>query len=173
MSRTIDSMTRHPIAATGPNTNNGTPQGYSTITPFLALSDPTAALDYYQEVFGARVVSCMKHEDVVVHADIEFAHGRLQLGAASPDYQTVAIDPNAEETSFSLGYYCPDVDSAVERAVEHGAAVREPVVTFASGDRFGSIQDPFGVRWTIMTRVDDLTDAESEARVNEWLAQQG
>ncbi len=170
---TLVAMTMHPIAATGPNTDNGTPRGYSTITPFLVLQDPAAALDFYQEVFGARLASCNKYEGVVVHAEIEFAHGRLQLGAASPDYETVAVDPQADQTSYSLAFYCAAVDDVVERAIAHGATLREPVETFVSGDRFGGVKDPFGVRWTIMTRVEDLTDAESEARVNEWLAQQG
>jgi PhnB protein len=30
-----------------------------------------------------------------------------------------------------------------------------------SGDRFASIRDPFGVRWTVMTRVEDLSEEES------------
>ena len=37
-----------------------------------------------------------------------------------------------------------------------------------SGDRFASIRDPFGVRWSIMTRVEDLSEQESAARVATW-----
>lgn len=48
--------------------------------------------------------------------------------------------------------------------------LREPVTTFVSGDRYGSIRDPFGVRWSVMTRVEDLSDEESTRRVNEWMA---
>ena len=33
--------------------------------------------------------------------------------------------------------------------------------TFVSGDRYASVRDPFGVRWTIMSRVEDLSEAES------------
>ena len=33
--------------------------------------------------------------------------------------------------------------------------------------------DPFGVRWTILTRVEDLGEEESARRVNEWAAEQG
>ena len=57
---------------------------------------------------------------------------------------------------------------AVERAVAAGAGVREAVTTFVSGDRYGSIRDPFGVRWSIMTRVEDLSPEESSRRVAEW-----
>lgn len=160
-------------AATGEHTTNGVPHGYSSLTPFLPLTDPDGALAFYREVFGARTVTETRMGGVVVHAEIEFAHGRLQLGAATPEYHTRASDPDSEDVSFSLGLYCPDVDATVERALAAGAVLREPVTTFVSGDRFGSIRDPFGVRWSVMTRVEDLSDAESDARVQAWAAEQG
>jgi PhnB protein len=54
--------------------------------------------------------------------------------------------------------------------VAAGATVREEPSTFVSGDRFASIRDPYGVRWSIMTRVEDLSEEESAARVAEWAA---
>ena len=44
--------------------------------------------------------------------------------------------------------------------------------TFVPGDRFASIRDPFGVRWSIMTRVEDLSEEESAARVTAWAKEQ-
>ena len=54
------------------------------------------------------------------------------------------------------------------RAVDAGATVREPLQTFVTGDRFASIIDPFGRRWTVMTRVEDITPEEQERRLAEW-----
>ena len=159
--------------ATGAHTDNGTPHGYTSITPFLVVADPVAALTFYQDVFGARLVNSTAFGDVVVHAELEFADGRLQLGAASPEYGTVANDPGADEVQFSLAFYCPDVDAVAQRAVDAGATLREPVADFVSGDRFAGIRDPFGIRWSVMTRVEDLSDAESDRRIKEWAAQQG
>jgi len=48
------------------------------------------------------------------------------------------------------------------------AKVRERVMNFVSGDRYGSFLDPFGVRWSIMTRIEDLSEEESSRRVKEW-----
>lgn len=59
----------------------------------------------------------------------------------------------------------------VPKAVAAGATVREPATDFVSGDRFASIRDPFGVRWSLLTRIEDLSDDESAARVAEWSAQ--
>ena len=66
----------------------------------------------------------------------------------------------------------PAVAAAWPAPAPAGATVREPVADFVSGDRFGSIRDPHGIRWAIMTRVEDLSDAESAARVREWAAAQ-
>ena len=86
--------------------------------------------------------------------------------SASPEH----LVPRArgEDDCYSLAIYRPDVDDVVGRAVARGATVREPATNFVSGDRYASIYDPFGVRWSVMTRVEDLPDEESAARVAEW-----
>jgi PhnB protein len=61
----------------------------------------------------------------------------------------------------------------VATAEAAGATVREPVADFVSGDRYASIRDPYGIRWSIMTRVEDLSEEESARRVAEWAATLG
>lgn len=162
-------MTNAPMTpAHGEYTDNGRPKGFSSLTPFIALKDPKAALDFYTEVFGARIVNATEMEGVIIHAELDFGCGRLQLGAAQEAYHLRALDPEAEEAQFSLGIYVSHVDSVVETALDRGAVLREAVEGFVSGDRFGSIRDPFGVRWSVMTRVEDLSDEESARRVDEW-----
>jgi PhnB protein len=160
-----------PQPASGTHTTEGRPNGYSSITPFLALARPGDALDFYQRVFGAKLINSSEAGGAIIHAELEFSSGRLQLGAASPELHLLAPSADSDEVSFSLTLYCPDVDALVERAVAAGATVREPIADFASGDRYASIRDPFGIRWSVMTRVEDLSDEESDARVKEWLAQ--
>lgn len=157
---------------TGTHTTDGVPHGTTTLTPFLAVPRAAEAIEFYRDVFGARVVDVTEMGGVVVHADLDLGHGRLQVGEPSPAYGLVP-PPEGDAACYSLGYYCSDVDAVVERAVRAGATVREPVSTFVSGDRFGSIRDPFGVRWSVMTRVEDLSESESARRVAEWAAQQG
>lgn len=165
-------MTNAPITpAHGQYTDNGRPKGFSSLTPFVALKDPKAALDFYTEVFGAQVVNSTEMEGAIIHAELDFGCGRLQLGPAMEDYHLLALDPGAEASQFSLGIYVADVDSVVETAVARGAVLREAVVGFVSGDRYGSIRDPFGIRWSVMTRVEDLSDEESARRVDEWAAE--
>ncbi|MGC0252431.1 VOC family protein [Pseudactinotalea sp. Z1748] len=70
--------------------------------------------------------------------------------------------------SSSLAVYVPDVDATLALARERGARVREESYDFTvTGDRFASIQDRFGVRWTIMTRVEPRTDAQVQQGLDE------
>src|SRR5690606_11613022 len=91
------------------------------------------------------------------------------LGEPNPDYRLVP-PPAGEDDCYSMGLYVSDVDAVVARPEAAGAAVREAPSDFVSGDRFASIRDPFGVRWSVMTRVEDLSDEESAARVADWAA---
>lgn len=117
------------------------------------------ALGFYTEVFGARIVDVTEMGGVIAHAVLNFGNGQVQLGEPAAAYHLVP-PPAGEEDCYSLGLYCADVDAVVARAEAAGAVVREPLTTFVSGDRFGSIRDPFGVRWTVMTRVEDLAPEE-------------
>ncbi|QYM77199.1 glyoxalase/bleomycin resistance/extradiol dioxygenase family protein [Leucobacter luti] len=154
-------------AATGAHTTNGRPNGATSLTPFLAIARAAEAIEFYRTIFGARVVDVTEFGGVVAHAELDFGMGHLQLGEPMPEYHLVA-PPSGDDDCYSLALYVPDVDATVAAAVAAGATVREPVADFVSGDRFASIRDPFGVRWSIMTRVEDLSEEESTARVRAW-----
>jgi PhnB protein len=144
------------------------PPGYTSLTPFVVVEGARAAIDFYTAVFGATVVSVMDGPDgTVAHAELDFGHGRLQLSDPNPKFELVA-GPAGPAVSHSICLYCPDVDAVVARAAERGATIREEVSTFVTGDRFGSVLDPFGLRWAVMTRVEDVSPEEVDRRLAEW-----
>jgi len=155
--------------ATGEHTTEGRPNSATSLTPFLAIRGAREALDFYRDVFGARVTDVTEFDGLVVHAGLDFGLGLLQIGEPSPQYGLVPA-PEGDDDCYSLGIYVSDVDAVTARAVTAGAVVREEPSTFVSGDRFASIRDPFGVRWSVMTRVEDLSEEQSAARVTEWAA---
>ena len=151
---------------------DGRPDGYTTLTPFLVCSPAAEAIRFYADVFGATVVQRMDGPDgTVVHAELDFGLGRLQLGDPNEAYGLVAPSGQAEDrVSSSTCVYVADVDAVFARAVERGATVREEPVTFVTGDRFASVYDPFGHRWAVMTKVEDVSPEEQERRLAEWAA---
>ncbi|SNR46904.1 VOC family protein [Blastococcus mobilis] len=153
---------------------NGKPEGYTTLTPFLVCSPATEAIGFYVEVFGATLVSRMDGPgDTVMHAELDFGDGRLQLSDPNEQFGLVSPTRDGEAVSGSACIYVSDVDAVFAKAVERGATVREKPDTFVTGDRFASVHDPFGHRWAVMTRVEGVSPEEAERRLAEWGAQQG
>jgi uncharacterized glyoxalase superfamily protein PhnB len=167
--------TNKATAADGAYTANGIPHGSTSITPHIVVRDATAALDFYRDVFGARVLDVTRFPggDGIAHAILDFGSGMLTLSDAMEANGLIAPDPASEGRDYSLAVYLQDCDGATEAAASAGAILREAPATFVTGDRYSSIVDPFGVRWSIMTRVEDLSPEESAARVAEWAKSQG
>jgi uncharacterized glyoxalase superfamily protein PhnB len=153
---------------------NGKPAGYTSLTPFLVCAPAAEAIRFYEEVFGATVVGRMDGPDgTVLHAELDLGDGRLQLSDPNEQYGLVAPGGVEEDrVSGSTCIYVADVDAVFAAAVERGATVREKPATFVTGDRFASIYDPFGHRWAVMTRVEDVPPDEAERRLAEWSSQQ-
>jgi PhnB protein len=110
-------------SANGEHTTNGTPRGATSLTPFLVIPDSRAAVDFYRDVFEARVVDVTEMGGAVAHAVLDFGNGLLQLGEPMAAYGLVAA-PDGDNDCYSVGLYCPDVDAAVARAEAAGATVR-------------------------------------------------
>ncbi|MGZ4643450.1 MAG: VOC family protein, partial [Blastococcus sp.] len=109
----------------------------------------------------------------VLHAELDLGDGRMQLSDPNEQYGLVAPAGAADDTvSGSTCIYVPDVDAVFAAAVERGATVREKPSTFVTGDRFASIYDPFGHRWAVMTRVEDVSPEEAERRLADWSSSQ-
>ncbi|MFD6895955.1 VOC family protein [Rhodococcus sp. NPDC060086] len=154
------------------NSVNPIPEGYTTLTPFLVVDGGAKAIEFYIAAFGARLVDRMDGPDgAVMHAELDFGNGRLQLSDPHPSMGLHAPD-GTNNVNHSYVLYCADVDATFSRAVSLGAHVFEEPSTFVTGDRFASVLDPFGHRWAVMTRVEDVSPAEAQRRLDEWAATQ-
>ena len=96
--------------ATGIHVKNGKPAGYTAITPFIVVDNPAEAIAFCEKVFGAKAQSVtamnVGGERMIVHADLDFGDGYLQLGAANPAYRLV-LPPGDGNACYSLGVYVP------------------------------------------------------------------
>ena len=140
------------------------PEGYSTISPYLAVDDAAEAIAYYKKAFGAEETVRMDAPDGKIgHAELKIGDSHVMLSDPFPQSSTT---PPKElgGTSASIFMYVEDVDAVVQKAVDAGATVTMEVEDQFWGDRFGSITDPFGHIWSIATHVEDLTPEEIEER---------
>jgi PhnB protein len=147
------------------------PEGYHTLTPYLAVDDATAAIEFYQRAFGAKERVRMHGPDgMIAHAELEIGDSKVMLADPFPQAST---RPPKELGGTSVGVfvYVANVDEVFQQAVDAGAtATMEPDDQFW-GDRFGSVTDPFGHSWQISTHVEDVPPEEMEKRSNEWMSQ--
>ncbi|MEV4051266.1 VOC family protein [Amycolatopsis sp. NPDC049688] len=117
-----------------------------SLTPYLAVSDARAALDFYVEVFGAvrRGDPILMDDGRVGHAELAIGDAVLMLAEEYPEIGHVA----PREGGASVRVEVPDVDVSVARALELGATLIRAVSDSPYG-RGGSFRDPFGQRWLV------------------------
>ena len=140
------------------------PEGYHTVTPYLAVDDAAEAIEYYKTVFGAKErVRMDAPGGKIGHAELEIGDSLVMLSDALPQFST---RPPKElgGTSVSVFMYVEDVDAVVQQAVDAGATITMEVADQFWGDRMGSVTDPFGHSWSIATHVEDLTPEEIAER---------
>jgi len=140
------------------------PEGYHTATPYLAVDDAAAAIDYYKKAFGANERLRMEGPGGKIgHAEIEIGDSLVMLSDPFP--QSSAKAPaELGGTTAGVHLYVEDVDAVVRKAVDAGATVTMEVADQFWGDRFGSITDPFGHLWSIATHVEDVPPEEMAER---------
>ena len=146
------------------------PDGYHTVSPYLAVEDAAAAIDYYKKAFGATERVRMEAPDGKIgHAELEIGDSIVMLADPFPQAST---KPPHElgGTSAGVFLYVEDVDAVVKRAVDAGASVTMEVADQFWGDRFGTVTDPFGHVWSVATHVEDVPPAEMAERAKAAMA---
>jgi PhnB protein len=146
------------------------PEGYHTITPYLAVENASEAIDFYKRALGAKErVRMPGPGGSVMHAELEIGDSVVMLSDPFPQAST---KPPKElgGTSVSIMVYVDNIDSLYKQSIDAGAtSLMEPDDMFW-GDRFGSVQDPFGHSWTIATHVEDVSPEEMQKRSQEFMS---
>jgi PhnB protein len=146
------------------------PEGYPTLTPYLAVDDAAQAIDFYKRAFGANERVRMPAPDGKVgHAELEIGNGLVMVSDPFP--QATSKPPKELGGTTSVFFmYVDDVDAAVQQAVDAGATLTSPVENMFWGDRSGRISDPFGHQWQLATHVEDVPPEEMEERAKAAMA---
>jgi PhnB protein len=149
------------------------PEGLHTVTPMLTMDDSSQAIAWYVKALGAEEISRIAGPDgKIVHAEVRIGNSHIMMH----DAMMSAKAPRAMGGSpISLWIYVEDADSLYRRATSAGARVAEgPMGQLMDqfwGDRCGTIIDPEGYSWTIATRKEELSSAEMQQRMSEWMSQ--
>ena len=102
-------------------------------------------------------------DGMIGHAEIELAGGRFML---ADEFKEMNILSPASLGGSGVGLliYVADADQVFDAAVKSGAVVFKEITEQFYGERSGTIDDPFGHRWTIATRNEEISVAEIQSR---------
>jgi PhnB protein len=146
------------------------PDGYHTATPYLALDDAAAAIEFYKKAFGAKErTRNVGPDDKIFHAEVEIGDSVVMLSDPFPQ-STTKPPKELGGTSVSVVLYVEDVDAVAKQAVDAGGTIESEIEDQFWGDRFGSVQDPFGHIWSIGTHVEDVPPEEMAERAKTAMA---
>jgi PhnB protein len=144
------------------------PEGYHVVTPYLTVRGAAQAIEFYQKAFGATPSVVMPSPDgKIMHAEIRIGDSVVMLADENPQ-----MGNNSPQTlggaTAGIMLYTENVDQAFERAVKAGATAQMPPADMFWGDRFGSLVDPFGHKWSMATHIRDVSPDEMKKAQKEW-----
>ena len=117
------------------------------VTPHLSLEGADSAIDFYRKAFAAEELSKHYHDDGkrLMHGHLRINDGSLMLNDIFAEFgMSRTASPN-----YVMHLQVDDADAWWNRAVGAGCAVVMPIGDQFWGDRYGQLEDPFGVRWSI------------------------
>jgi PhnB protein len=137
------------------------PDGFHTLTVYLTAPDADRAIDFYERAFGAveRYRLPGQGGKGVGHAEIQIGDSIVMLADES-DWGLAKSPLKLKGNTSGLCLYVRDVDAAFERAVKAGATVTRPLQNMFYGDRTGTVTDPFGYHWSLLTHIEDVSPDE-------------
>ena len=143
------------------------PDGYHSVTPYLILKNAAQAIEFYARAFGAKETVRMPMPDGRIgHAELLIGDSMIMLSDEFPERGSKSAQTlNGSPVGFAL--YVENVDESFQRALQAGATVKEPITNQFWGDRAGSVTDPFGYQWTLLTHVEDVSPEETKRRMDE------
>jgi uncharacterized glyoxalase superfamily protein PhnB len=148
------------------------PEDFHTITPHLVVRGVVKAVAFYEQAFGASELYRNLAPDgvSVMHSEMLLGSSRFFVNDEFPEYGVLS-PKTLNGSPVMLHLYVEDVDSFFEQAVEAGAEIAMPVADAFWGDRYGILVDPFGHRWSVASRIEDLAPDETHERAKAWAAQ--
>jgi PhnB protein len=149
------------------------PDGYPQVSPYLHVDGAAEAIEFYENVFGAKERMRMPAPGGKVgHAEIEIGDSLVMLADEFPDMGIRG--PSAYGGSpVIMSVYVEDVEATYRRALDAGAKSVRDLEDQFYGDRTAQFEDPFGHRWHVAQHVEDVPPDEMERRAAESMGSPG
>ncbi len=143
------------------------PDRNHTVTPHLVIKGAKEALDFYQRALGAELEGSFESPDgqSVMHAEIKIGDSIVMI---ADEFPGTTSPGTLGGTTVTLHLYVEDTDALFQRAVDAGCTAEMPPMDAFWGDRYATVLDPFGHRWSIATHLRDMTMEETAKAAEEF-----
>jgi PhnB protein len=132
------------------------PKGYHSVTPSINASDAKGLIAFCKKAFGGKLRASMPGPDgKLMHAEVEIGDSLLMLSDA-------VMEPARPANVF---LYVANVDKTFAKAVKAGAKELMPVADQFWGDRHARVEDAWGNRWSLATRIENVTPKQLKKRM--------
>lgn len=137
------------------------------LTPRLVVRGADRALEFYRQVFDARIEERFAEKDGHVIQAV-FSVGGVQLSLTEERREWGNDSPaTLKGSSVILNLVFDDVDSVAERLRDAGAEEIFPVKDQFYGRREGRFRDPFGHVWIVSQVLEQLSSEEIQRRMDD------
>ena len=149
------------------------PEDFHTITPQLVVKGVAEAIAWYTSALGANELLRNTAPDGsrIMHSELLLGDSRFFV-VDEFDQGPMKSPSTLGGSPVTLHLYVRDVDAVFDRAVAAGATVLMKVADQFWGDRYGMLNDPFGHRWSIASRIEDLSPRDLHKRAESWATTQ-
>ncbi len=104
-----------------------------------------------------------------MHLELQIGNSIFFLGVEAPTSECKAPQ-TLNGCSAMLCLYVEDADAVYRRAVAAGGRAVMPPQDMFWGDRMGTLEDPFGHRWSVGTHIEDVSPEEVQRRAVAFFA---
>ena len=118
------------------------------VVPYLTIDGASEAAAFYTKAFGAKEIQRLPGKDGkrLMHCHLEINGGALMLADSFPEF---GLPPVQRSHSYTMQLLVADGDAWWDRAIAAGCKQTMPFDVAPWGDKYGQMQDPFGVTWAI------------------------
>jgi PhnB protein len=137
---------------------------HASATPRLTFKDAAKAIEFYKQAFGAKETMRFELESGIPHAEIMIGDSVILLTEEWPEggrFSPETLGNSPVMMSLSV----PDVDKFFARAIGAGAKSVVPIADQFYGRREGTLEDPFGYRWSVSTVTEEMSVEEMHRRM--------
>jgi PhnB protein len=120
------------------------PEGYQSVTPYLAVRKAEELLDFVKNAFGATETFRTIGSAGGLHAEVKIGSSMVMIGG----YEKLE-----QESPATIYLYVESVDQTYKRALNAGAISMQEPTDQPYGDRVAYVKDAFGNSWYIASRI--------------------